>query len=206
MSASTRIDVNYLSIGADGCAIGAGGPDAVNIPFPTDFDLSKIDGSKYASLLKISGRFVGEVSDAIAPQGKECAVDINTLAVVTLQGHFGSDNNKFGDQIFSVKGGAKAIIKGVLHGAGIRMKADVLVDNWADLIYDGSTVDLTEVSHVSGRKINVVKRYGASNVILGKNAKVDVIRSIGLTVYWWAKCIVRAVLRIPKGVKGPSWI
>lgn len=205
MSASTRIDVNYLSIGADGCAIDAGSPNVVNIPFPTDFDLSKIDGSKYASVLKISGRFVGEISNAIAPQGKECAVDINTLAVVTLQGQFGSSDSS-GDQIFSVKGGAKAIIKGVLYGAGNRMKADVLVDNWADLIYDGSTVDLTEASHVLGRKINVVKRYGASKVILGKNAKVDVIRSIGLTIYWWAKCVVRAVLRIPKGTKGPSWI
>ena len=206
MSSSTKIDVNYLSLGGNGqWTEGSGGPTPSVVPAPLGWDLSGVDGSKYASILKLADGAIFTQDGLKIAQGNECAVDINNHGNVNLSGEFGSDNFQ-GNQIFSVKGGSTAKISGVIRGSGNRMGADVLVDNWSDQSYNGSTVDLTNAKHSSGRKLSVVKRYGASNVILGANAKVDVLNSLELTIYWYVKWLVRLVLRIPVGTKGPSWI
>jgi hypothetical protein len=206
MSSSTKIDVNYLSVGGNNIwAMNNGSPEARVVDTPTDWNLSNVDGKKYASILKLADGVVFTQVGLVVPQGNECAVDVNNHGTVDIQGDFGSDNFD-GNQIFSVKGNSSAKIAGILHGSGNRMGADVLVDNWSDQSYSGSTVDLTNAKHSTGRKIAVVKRYGASNVVLGNNAKIDVLHSIELTVYWWVKWLVRKVMGIKVGTKGPSWI
>jgi hypothetical protein len=208
MSNSTSIDVNYMSVSNTGQWVqDAGSPNPINVPVPTNWDWSNIDGSKYASLLKLSGYYTGLLTGLVIPQGKECAVDINNHANVTVKGFFGSNTAKpAGDQIFSVKGGSSAVIYGILLGAGGRMNADILVDNWSDQSYNGSTADLSSLVHISGRKINVVKRYFASKVTLGDHAQVLVLMSVGLTVYWWFKWLVRLIMGIKVGQRGPSWL
>jgi hypothetical protein len=67
-------------------------------------------------------------------------------------------------------------------------------------------VNLSNTKHADGRPINVVLRYGASQVVLGDNAKILIGESIGLTLYWWTKWLVRRALFIRKGERGPSWI
>lgn len=206
MSSSTSIDVNYLSVNNTGqWTLNSGGPTPQVIPTPTEWDLSKIDGSKYASILKLADGANFTQTGLNVTQGTEGAVDINNHATVDISGDFGSDTFS-GNQIFSVKGGSSAKISGNLHGSGNRMGSDVLLDNWSDQSFNGSEVDLTNAKHISGRKIVVVKRYGASKVTLGVNAQANMLQSIKLTAYWWLKWTIRLVMRIPVGTKGPSWI
>ena len=205
MSASTRIDVNYLSYARGQWALNAGRPDVKNIPEPTNFDLSNINGEEYASILKLTFGIIFKRKGLKIPQAKECAVDTNNDTIIDIEGEFGTDN-MIGDQIFSIKGNAHATISGLLIGDGDRMKADILVDNWSDQTQKGSVADLTNLKHKTGRDINVVKRYFASKIIGGKNIKVLWFQSVKLTAYVWLKWIVRKILRIPNGQKGPSWL
>ena len=201
MSSSTSIDVNYLSLSGNGqWTMYAGSPNAVIVPEPTDWDLSSIDGSKYASILKLADGANFTKKGLKIPQGNECAVDINNHATVDIEGEFGSDNFR-GNQAFSVKGGSAAKIAGVIHGTPNRLKADVLVDNWSDQSYNGSTVDLSGLKHSTGRKLGIVKRFGASNV----NGSASFLYSLGITLYWNLKWFFRLVGGIKVGQRGPSW-
>lgn len=205
MSSSTKVDVNYLSCSNGIWGYNEGGPNPTPAPAPVDGAvLSPENADQYASILKLCDNSVVHLSNIEVVQGQECSVDINNHATVNLQGEFGVATVRVGNQIFSVKGASYAAIAGTLKGAGNRMDADVLVDNWSDQAYGGSTVDLTNAVHQAGRKIKVVKRLFASTV------KGDVetlwLQSIGMTAYWWLKWIVRKILGIKVGQKGPSWL
>lgn len=207
MSASTRKDINFLSISGNGqwtLNAGSDSPTVVENPEEYFAELAK-NRPDYASNLKVSGAAAFSRRGLRIGQGAECSVDINNRAVANLEGEFGSPSF-CGDQIFSVKGKCHAVISGTIAGRGARLKADILVDNWSDQDYDGSIVDLNDLAHADGKPVNVVLRYGASKVALGKNCKVLVWESIQLTAYWWVKWAVRKALRIPVGKRGPSWI
>ena len=202
MSSSTSIDVNYLSLAGNGeWTMYAGSPIAVVVPEPTNWDLSSVDGSKYASVLKLADGAVFTKKGLKIPQGNECAVDINNHAVVDIEGEFGSDNFS-GNQIFSVKGGSSAKIAGIVHGTPNRLKADILVDNWSDQSYNGSIVSTAGLKHSTGRNLRTVKRFGASIV----DASGNFAYSLLLTLYWNVKWLARKVCGIKIGQKGPAWI
>lgn len=205
---TTRPDVNYLSVDlTNQWTRDAGSAQMHCVDTPTSWNLTGpgLDGTNYMSILKLADGVVFTQKDLIVGQGNECSVDINNHATVDIVGDFGSDTYQ-GNQLFSVKGGSAARISGVIRGSGNRMKADVLVDNWSDQSYNGSTVDITNLLHVSGRKINIVKRYLSSNVVHGPNARVLIPQSLGLTIYWYVKFIVRKCMKIPLKAHGPSWL
>lgn len=204
-TSSTRSDLNYFSISGGFWAKFETNGTAEPVPFPENGILDPVNRLDYTALMKISGGEVVKLSKIMVAQARESAVDINNHANVDLSGVFGSMQNGIGDQIFSVKGGSIAKISGSFCGSGKRLSADVIVDQWSDQSLNGSTVDLTDSSHVTSRKIKVVKRYGASKVT-GQNIEVLVLNSMYLTAYWWIKYAIRAVMRIPVGKKGPSWI
>ena len=206
MSDSTRIDVNYLSCGTADKVWGlyAGSDHAVPGTAPVDGKVLPDNPLQYASALKLCDGLQISLTGLEVAQCSECAVDINNHAFIAVEGVFGSSNIGIGNQTFSVKGGSEAYITGPLKGFGNR-KCDILVDNWSDQSYNGSIVNLIDASHESGRRLVVIKRYGAST-INGNNFKVDIVRSLGLTIYWWTKWIIRKMLGIKIGQKGPSWI
>ena len=210
MNASTRPDVNYLSYSHNGWALYAGS-DRMRDGLTEDEvrellkGLDSIDGSKYASILKITGDGVFFMPLALTiTQGNENCVDINNRAKMTLTGTFGHESFQ-GDQLFSVKAGAWARIIGTIKGSGKRMKADIILDNWSDQNQDGSYLDITELKHETGRKIRIVKDLLKGIMKLGSNAEVLYPQSLGLTLYNITKKLIRLVLRIPNGKKGPSW-
>lgn len=206
MGSSTSIDVNYLSLGGDGLwTLFAGSPVPARTAFPQNGIIEPDNPQQFASCLKFSSAAVTTLTGIRVSQGSECAVDVNNHVNVKLDGIFGTENNTFGDQVISVKGGSVLVISGILKGTGHRLNAEILIDQWSDQSYNGSTVDLTYLNHITGHKIQVVKRYGASTII-GFNYKVLVWMSIKLTAYWWVKWLVRKFCGIKVGQRGPSWI
>jgi len=211
MSSSTSIDVNYLSYACDTsgtCAwsLSAGSPYIVQVPAPADNSTAFLPSNptSFASILKLADSANITLTNLVVDQGVECSVDANNKVNATVVGTFGNSTNGVGNQIFSVKGGSTLVIKGTLKGSGNRLNADILVDNWSDQDYDGSTVDLTYAKHETGRKLNVVYRIGASKIIGDCNKLL--LPSIGLTAYFYLKLLVRKVMGIKQGQKGPSWL
>jgi hypothetical protein len=208
MSSSTKIDVNFLSLNPEGNWTQNGGrPDQKVVDFPEDRIVNPENPTQYASLVKITSDLVVELKGITVGQAAENSVDIQNKAHATLEGTFGSDVERAGNQIFSVKGGSTAILSGYVKGSGNRLGADIIVDTWSDQCYAGSTLDITNLVHKTNRKLRIVKRYGASTVKFhDANAEILVLPSIENTIYWWVKRIARIVLRIPIGEKGPSFI
>ena len=211
MSKSTSIDVNYLSYACDlqgNCAwsLKAGSPDIKQVPAPADNSTAFLpdNPTQYASILKLADRANITLDNLVVEQGSECTVDINNNVTATVTGTFGNSTPNIGNQIFSVKGNCNVTINGTLKGAGNRMNADILVDNWSDQDYSGSTIDLTNAKHETGRKLNVVYRVGSSK-IKGDCNKL-LLPSIGLTAYFYLKLLVRKVMGIKQGQKGPSFL
>lgn len=160
--------------------------------------------TQYSAILKICDDSTQSLTNLVVEQGYESSVDINVHTVATLQGTFGNSTPGVGNQLFSVKGGSTAYLSGIIKGSGNRLGADILIDNWSDQSFNGSKVDLTNLKHETGRKVKVVFRCGASTIV-GDCEKL-VWESIKLTAYWWLKWIVRKVMGIKLGVKGPFWL
>lgn len=203
MSDSTRIDINYISCSNNTWGLDEGSPNPQPLSgLPADGKVIPVNRKAYASALKLCDNSVVTTTGLEVAQCNECALDVNNHATVDVKGTFGSVE-KFGAQTFSVKGGSVAKITGTLRGDRDK-GCDVLVDNWSDQSYNSSTVDLTYAVHEQGRKIKVMYRFFASKII-GDNVEKLYLKSAGLTFYWWAKWIIRKILGIKVGQKGPSW-
>lgn len=211
MSKSTSIDINYLSYACDSQGTGAwslsaGSPDIIQVPRVTDNSkgFQPPNPTSFASILKLADRANIVLSGLVVEQGSECSVDVNNNVIAAVEGVFGNSTPAVGNQIFSIKGNSNLTIIGTLKGSGNRLNADILVDNWSDQDYCGSTVNLTQAKHESGRKLNVVYRIGSSKVI-GECNKL-LWPSIQLTAYFYIKLLVRNIMRIKPGHKGPSFL
>jgi len=211
MSSSTSTDTNYLSYACDtqgdgAWSLNAGSPNITQVPTPTDNSTAFLptNPTSYASILKLADRANITLTNLVVDQGVECSVDVNNNVTATISGVFGNSTLGIGNQIISVKGSSNLFIQGTLKGSGNRLNADILVDNWSDQSYGGSTVDLSAAKHETGRKLNVVYRIGYSKITGDCNKLI--FQSIGLTAYFFVKLFVRTVMRIKVGTKGPSWI
>lgn len=170
-----------------------------------DLDLSGINGAQYASLLRVSHSWAVVGSRIVVNQGKENAVDIDLCDGVHLSGEFGSGPVK-GDQAITVKGGSKNYtLSGVLHSRGNRGH-EVEIGNWFDQSYRIGGKGNIDLRHSDGKPVRVAIGWVTPFVTkLGPECKYMVGASVSLKVYWIAKFIIRTVLFIPKGIKGPSW-
>ncbi len=206
MNASVRPDRAFYALSGSGLGWtrDAGGPNSTPVDGPPPGNVFKPENPEtYATALKVSDN-VCDLKNVQISQCAENAVDVNNRATAYLHGEFGTTNCPFGDQIFSVKGRSFAKISGILRGQGHRLKADIILDNWSDQSFDGSTIDIKRLYHETNRKIRVVKRLDTGEVI-GEH-ELLFWQSLGLTIYWWTKWCVRKILRIPVGKKGPSWL
>ena len=210
MSSSSSADVNYLSYACDSnstcCwSLCAGSPYIVQIPAPDNnsTQFSPSNPASFASILKLADNASITLTNLVVTQGNECSVDANNKVNATVSGVFGVDTPNVGNQIFSVKGSSNVGIIGTLKGSGNRMNADIIVDNWSDQDYGGSTIHIEGAKHQTGRQLRVVYRIGFSTII--GNCKKLYLWSIGLTIYFYLKLILRTLLGIKQGQKGPSW-
>lgn len=196
MNPSIRPDINAVSVTGDAI-------------FPAGIDLESIDGMKFASTLKLTDGIHDQVINNLrVTQSTETSVDMDWATNMEVGGDFGL-GPVLGDNVLRSKGGYKHIkYRGTLHSRGQR-NGDIELGDWFDQNYTISrTCDLTGIlPHADGKgKVTVVIGWVMPfTTKLGDNCRVLWIQSIGLKLYVIAKFIIRFILRIPKGVKGPSW-
>jgi len=194
MIASTRIDVNLT---------GAYGQDGVNFD---NLDLSANDGREYSTLFKVSHckDVSGEGLDV--PQGNENAADIDVCEDVSLHGEFGTAG-VIGDQCITVKGGCRRVhLSGVIRTLTTRRKAHIQVGNWMDQSYRITRDVALDFKRSDNGPVYVAIGWAVPfTVQLRGDCRLLVWESVKLKAYVLAKFAIRAVLRIPKGTKGPAW-
>ena len=200
-SASTRPDVNYLSIAGN----------VYSDPAQTGrTDFSDVDTTGIASVLKVSDEshdlgFKG----LVVPGGNETAIDCDWSKNVSFAGDFAKGGVQ-PDNVLRAKGpydGVKWV--GKIWQYGKRNGIDVELGNWFDQAYGmGRNADLTGLDgHMNGDKITFAVGW-----VVPFSTKYNpdyheylVWESIKLKLYVLAKFAIRFILRIPKGTKGPSW-
>lgn len=158
-------------------------------------------GSDVLKFSKANANILGECS---AAGGKENACDANNESDVAIQGRLALLG---GDQAgLVVKGRSKfRTFNGfVTFTPSALSKTDVLADDWSDQSQKASDIEMA-ATRTDNQPVRVVfgrwrrpKIHGPSKVVWGW--------TIGLHAYNIAKGLVRTVLRIPVGVKGPSWM
>lgn len=199
MSASTHVDNNLYSVYGN-----RHGSDEVLTLDGLDLGSENITGID--TPLKISHSIALTGMNVVVPCGLETSVDIDVCVGVNLNGDFGVGG--YNPQTpLRIKGNSHHIkLSGRLHARGAR-GVDVEIGNWMDQDYGLSgTIDLTELKHVDGNKIRVaigwVKPF---TVKLGPNCSYAFWDSIGLKFYVPAKRLLRLLLGIKQGEKGPEW-
>jgi hypothetical protein len=139
-----------------------------------------------------------------AAGGAENACDVNNDSDIVLQGELGLTG---GDQAgLSVKGGSAL---GTLDAGVVvflpsaKSRTDLLVDDWSDRSRAPSIV-VMRARRTDGQPVRVVfgrwhrpRIDGPSRIVWGW--------TIALHLYNPAKALLRALLRIPAGTKGPAW-
>lgn len=208
MSSSTSIDVNYLSVSNNIWGLFEGSPNSMGTTFPPTGIVMPVNPLSYASILKIADNSNVNLSNLTVDQGSECSLDINNHVIAILQGTFGNNTNGLGNQIVSIKGQSNVTLSGIIRGIGNRFKVHILVSNWSDQAYGGSTVDITNLKHqIAGQKLNIVYRFFADKITYSKDtASLCYFKSACFTSYWWLKYFVRKLMKIKLNEKGPSWL
>lgn len=198
-SASTRVDVNYLSI--------TGASQELALPIP---DLTAVDGSQYATVLKMSdGVHDLDLTGLKVPGGHETAVDLDWATNVSLRGDFGLGPVP-SDNVLRVKGPFKNVkLSGFIWSYGQRNGIDIEIGNHFDQASGlGSGCDLTGLeAHMNGDRVTVAVGWVVPfTVKLSHRQEYLIWESLKLKAYVAAKHLIRLVLKIPAGTKGPSWM
>lgn len=197
MSESIHIDVNGMSI------YGHGNEDISGL------DLTSLDAASFDSPLKISHSTNIHGGELSIPQGKENSVDLNCVSGANLSGDFGvgQDSKTSEGQIITIKASDHIVISGVIHGSAGRQGAHVQIGQHSDQGYQPTKrVSLNLVHSDPNQNVFVVTGWVLPWTIELKGRCVWLRwESFKLFMYVVGKWIVRTILRIPKGVKGPSW-
>jgi hypothetical protein len=190
---STKIDVNKVSFYGE-----------ENLNLDDIMIHNEIDDLDIASMLKISHCQNVKANHVIIGQGAENAVDISCSENVSLSGIFGAIGIPC-DQVITVKGGCRNInLYRYIDTPATKRKAHIEIGNWMDQSYKINK-DIT-LDFIGQDKIYVAVGWAVPfSVKLKSNCKYLFWRSVGLKFYWLAKFLIRLVMRIPKGTKGPNW-
>jgi hypothetical protein len=143
------------------------------------------------------------------PQFRENAVDIDVATNIRLRGEFGTLGvAPAGGQVITVKGGSHAIDLGgtILSDPG-RQGAHIQVGQWMDQTYAMTSGVSLDFIHPDALPVYVVTGWVVPfSVRLHGACRWLFVESMKLKAYIIFKFVVRLILRIPKGVKGPSWL
>lgn len=195
MNSSTRTDVNLKSF-----------YQARKIDL-TGLDLAGANLDGIATPLKLSHSIDVSGIGIRSPQGLENALDINVCENVKLGGKFGGGIVE-GDQVVTVKGGSKNIeLSGLIAGHGNRSGVHIEIGNHSDQSTEPTKNVVLDFDHEMGGPVYVSTGWVAPfSVKLHGKCKWAFVASMELKAYVFAKLIVRKILGIQIGVKGPAWI
>jgi hypothetical protein len=166
-----------------------------------------VAGSDIDDELKFSQAPDAEIQGNVSSTGgEENACDINNHSCVTVKPG-AVLRLTGGDQAgLLVKGGSKFVVEPgglVLITPSPKSKCDVLVDDWSDQSQLDSVVD-GEIRRTDDAPVRFVWGRGTRPEIVGPSA-VQWLWTIGLHFYNPIKGLIRRILKIPTGVKGPRW-
>jgi hypothetical protein len=199
MNPSIRPDNNYRSYS---------GNDSI----PNGLDLTDAaSDTTISTFLKLSdGIHDQNVENLKIPGGIETAVDMDWATNVFIHGDFGMGPN-LSDNVLRAKGPFKNIgFRGMLHQYGQRNGIDIELGNHFDQAPGmGSGCDLRGIDgHQNGDKVTLAIGWVVPFTVKYNPdyVKYLVWESLKLKAYVALKHLVRWVMRIPAGVKGPSWL
>ena len=165
---------------------------------------NNLNDLSYTSLLKISHCVNVAGKNLIVGQAAENSIDIDCAENINLQGHFGA-YGATGHNVITVKGGCRDItLSGEIYTVVTTRKDHIRVGDWMDQSYKINKDIILNFSNQD--KIYVAVGWAVPfSVKLKGNCKYLFWRSSQLKLYWLTKFIIRLIMRIPKGTKGPSW-
>ena len=200
MNPSMRPDNNYRSFA---------GEDKV----PDNLDLSAASKNQTIStFLKLSdGIHDQDIKVGWVPGGLETAVDLDWATNVSVTGGSFGTWGKATDNILRAKGPFKNIrFSGTLNSYGQRNGIDIELGNHFDQHPGlGSGCDLTGIApHPNGDKVTFAVGWVIPFTVKHSysNHKYLIWESFKLKAYVAFKHLVRLIIRIPHGTKGPSWL
>jgi len=200
-SSGVRQDNNFFNLPGDN----------FDLSSPEVPSLIDIDATAFSSAAKISHKNNITGQNLKVAQCNENAVDIDVSTNINISGDFGlpDKDGKIGraDQVITIKGGCSNIsVSGVIHSQPTRGKAHVSIGNWMDQDYRMNSNIYINLKQADGSPINYSTGWVKPFSVKANGAKWMVVESLELKVYWVIKYLVRLVMRIPQGTKGPSWL
>lgn len=170
-------------------------------------DLSGVDRNLSAGL-KITHTRDVHGRGLTLPQCRENSVDIDVAEDTVLDGVFGTlGMAPASGQAITVKGGsARTTLSGEILSEPGRQGAHIQVGNWMDQDYRLTSGTKLDFKHRLGGPVYVVTGWVVPfSTTLRGACEWRPWESLKLKIYVVAKFVVRFLLRIPKGTKGPAW-
>jgi hypothetical protein len=203
----TDTQFNYLSCSNGNWGYYDGSAKAVPLPYmPLPLNLRPTAPLTYDVILKIADGTAGlELIGLEVSQGYEDSVNIaNKASGLHLLGDFGLGEGQ-GLRCITIKGGVRSvIISGRIMNRG--SNCDIRIGDWIDqTTVPCHDIHLVGMSHIDGKRIRVIRNF-RDEAFLSPNCKLLLWQSLGLTAYWYFKYVVRAIMRIPVGQSGPTWL
>lgn len=189
---TSKADCNLYSVSNQIVQLYAGTDRAVNqsqLPPGSIVDNKVLDDTSYNwdTFLKVCDNTQGiAFSHLKANQGQENVIDCNNRVLnCSFEGEFGVAGQS-GDQVITVKGGcSKLTFVGTIFSKG--NNATIVVGAWSDQSHDISTdLDFSGLKRADGQPITFILAR-SSNVKLPPGAQVLRIKSLGYSLYWYAK-------------------
>ena len=194
---TSKADRNLFSISANVVQLYAGTDHAVTlnpVPVGSSIDCAKeaafLDKGLWDSSLKVCDGTEGVALINIdANQGNENVIDTNAGAHhCSFQGEFGRPG-QIGDQVITTKGGCHHLtFVGTIYSKG--RNSDCVVGAWSDQSFACSTdLDYSQVKRADGQPVTFILAR-CKRVKLPSGAKVFRLKSIGYSLYNWAKLVL----------------
>jgi hypothetical protein len=188
---TSKADKNFFSLDAQNAVWFAGTDEWCYETGPIPTELMPENPQDWDAILKTSNRSDTYLKELRIAQGRENALDQNNRTRdCSFQGDFGVGSGPLRqpnpDQVITTKGGSHDIVySGTIWSKG--RNADVVVGAWSDQSHDISTdLDYSGLSRVDGQPVTFILSRCA-RVKLPPNAKVLRLKSLGYSIYWWAK-------------------
>lgn len=154
------------------------------------------DQPTYNDTMKVFKCTSSTFKDFYVVGSKEDVLDLGRESCANLL--IGFSVKPMGKYVVTCKGGShyNSFTNWLLEAHG--KWVDFEFGNWHSLNFDTSRDNvLTNVRALDGKPVTYCYRWGCRPLFIDTPAKHLWWRSIGLTVYWWAKYVAHRILRIP---------
>ena len=186
---TSRKDRNFFSVSNNTYEYYSGTDNPVSVPLLPKAPFFEPDQPEtWDSCFKYTNGSHGHTFSGMrVSQGRENWGDFNDRAHdARFYGEFGLMGAEKGDQGLTVKGGCYGLrFGGTIYSNG--RNADVVVGAWSDQCFDQShDLDFSGLVRADGKPVTFILAR-CKRVKLPPGAKILRFKSLGYSIYWWAK-------------------